>query len=301
MLKALGNEQIQWIPEWKIGKGLSATWQQIIEIPPKIWETFTTSGMLALSTFIVAIVLVLAHMHEKDSAEWQEDIATWLETLEERQATLEDDLTDWQEEVKDMHPPLEEPLVVYSLAYPDQGDRDEKKGICPDPMTSEWLNEFKAAIAKYSKDESRLQLEVRGFSSVAPVAEAGSRNRSNQFNREIANERAEAVVGFLTSGDSCEKIFSESRDRKWERQKNNRGEFKFGIKEGLDFDVTYRPWQSYEEMTRHKPINDGPSGGQRRPAVEFLSRAVQIIVKHSTLAGVPATIGTAAHRGEDDG
>jgi hypothetical protein len=66
-----------------------------------------------------------------------------------------------------------------------------------------------------------------------------------------------------------------------EASKNNRGEFKFGIEEGLDFDVTYRPWQSYEEMTRHKPINDGPSGGQRRPAVEFLSRAVQIIVKNA--------------------
>ena len=285
-LKTLGNEWIQWIPAWTRGEGLPTTRQQIAALLPKMWETFKASWMLVLSVLIGAIVLMLAYVQTEDSAKWQEGITTRLEILEDKQSTLEEDFTNWQGEVKEMHlplsDPLEEPLVVYSLAYRDQGDRESKKGICPDPMTSEWLNEFKAAIAKYSRgDESRLQLEVRGFSSVAPVAEAGSRNRSNQLNREIANERAEAVVGFLTSGDSCEKVFSESKDSKWKRQKNNRGEFKFGIEEGLDFDVTYRPWQSYEEMTRHKPINDGPSGGQRRPAVEFLSRAVQIIVKNA--------------------
>ena len=287
MLKVLGNEWLPWIPGWTIRAGLSTTGQHITAIGPKIGETLKTSGMLALSVLLGAIVLALTYVHTKEDTKWQEGMSDRLATLEKQQATLKDDFTAWQEKVTAMHSPqpkpLEEPLVVYSLAYPEQGDRDEKAGICPDSRAAEWLNELKAAVVEYSQDSPdspRLQLEVRGFSSVAPVAdEAGSRHRSNQFNCDIANERAEAVVGFLTSDDSCEDALNEQR---WQSPGNNpclrpKTEYEFSTQDG--FDVIYRPWQSYEEMTRHKPINDGLSGGQRRPAVEFLSRAVQIIVK----------------------
>lgn len=87
-------------------------------------------------------------------------------------------------------------------------------------------------------------------------------------------------MGFLTSNESCKDILNQER---WQSPPGSdpclrpKGEFKLGTQDG--FDVIYKPWQSYEEMTRHKPINDGLSDGQRRPAVEFLSRAVQIIVK----------------------
>ena len=289
LIKTLGNEWIHWKPAWTIGESLSTTGQQIAEIGTQIWKTLKTSGTLVLSVLIGVAVLALAHVHTKESAEslstWQQNITKGLKTLEEQQATLKDDFTAWQEKVTAMHPSqsdtLEEPLIVYSLAYPEQGKPDTKEGICPDSRTSEWLNEFKAAIVEYSQNESRLQLEVRGFSSVAPVPEAGNCESSNQCNCDIANERAEAVVGFLTSDDSCENFLSR---RKWQSPGDDpcirpEREFRLGLPDGLDFDVTYRPWQSYEEMTRYKPINDGPSGGQRRAAVEFLSRGVQIMVK----------------------
>lgn len=291
LLKPLGNEWIHWIPAWTIGESLSTTGQQIAGIGPQIWKTLKTSGALVLSVLIGMVVLALAHVHTKESAEslstWQQDMTTRLETLEEQQAASSRNFSAWQKEVTAMHSSqsetLEEPLIVYSLAYLEQGKPDTKEGICPDSRTLEWLNEFRTAIVEYSQNESRLQLEVRGFSSVAPVTEAGNCKSSNQCNCDIANERAEAVVGFLTSKDSCEDFLS---DRKWQSPGDDPcirpdGEYRLGLPDGLDFDVIYRPWQSYEEMTHHKPINDGPSGGQRRPAVEFLSRGVQIIVKNT--------------------
>lgn len=286
LLKTLGNEWLHWIPAWTIRASLLTTGQQLTEIGPKIWETLKTSGMLTLSILLVTIVLTLTYVHTKEPTKWQKGIDDRLATLEEQQTTLKDDFTAWQEKVTAMHPPrppqLEEPLVVYSLAYPGQGYRSTNAGICPDPRTSEWLQEFKKAIGEYSRNEPRLQVEVevRGFSSVAPVAGADCRNRSDQCNCDIANKRAEAVVGFLTSDDYlCEAVLNEQR---WKSPGDDpclrpKREFKLSTQDG--FDVIYRPWQSYEEMTRHKPINDGLSDGQRRPAVEFLSRAVQIIVK----------------------
>ena len=229
-------------------------------------------------------------MYTENSAEdlsiWQQDITKRLDTLEKQHATSERNFAAWQDQVKGMHSQpaktLEEPLVVYSLAYPEQGRRKIKAGICPDSRASEWLNEFKAAVVEYSRDSQdgpRLQLEVRGLSGVAQVTEAACRNRSDQCNCDIANERAEAVVGFLTSDDSCTDVLNEQR---WESPGNDpclrpKKEFKLSTQHG--FDVIYRPWQSYEEMMRHKPINDGSSDGKRRPAVEFLRRAVQIMVK----------------------
>lgn len=284
--KALKNEWIQWIPTLKVGEGLLATGQQIINTLPKIRETLKSSTMLALSAVIAWIVLILAYEHVEDSVEWQQDVTERLETLEQQQVKEESSFNKWQEAVTEMHKDndtLEESPVVYSLVYPPQANLRTKVGICPDSKALEWLNLFKAAIVEYSQDRPRLHLEVKGFSSAAPVAAAGSYDQSNLSNCEIANERAEAVVGILTSDDSCENVLGDS---KWQRRGDEpcirrSKEFNFGSQEGLAFDVTYRPWQSYEEMTRDKPVNDGLSGSGPRSAIEFLNRGVQIIVKNN--------------------
>ena len=45
---------------------------------------------------------------------------------------------------------------------------------------------------------------------------------------------------------------------------------------GKGFDITYKPWQSYEEMAKAKPVQDS-----LRLDLEFLNRTVQIIIEES--------------------
>ena len=102
--------------------------------------------------------------------------------------------------------------------------------------------------------------------------------KSDTFNYKIANERAEAIIYFLTLADTiqynpkrCKAALNDSLiwrgypepDSTWE---------------GQGFTVTYNPWESYAKMTEAKLVKDGSLDNRRRD-LEFLNRTVEIIIE----------------------
>ena len=166
--------------------------------------------------------------------------------------------------------------TVFSLVY-EEGDLTTKKGICPEDSNQvEWLRVFKAEILDGFKDkEERLKLKVQGFASIAPVPVNGmiDDKQSNSLNRQIANERAEAVIYFLTltdskyDQDSCVAVLDSkkyAKDITWT---------------GTNFDVSYRRWKSYDEMNNKKPVKNPQEEEGRQLDREFLNRSVHIIIE----------------------
>ena len=59
------------------------------------------------------------------------------------------------------------------LAHVEDADVKSRAGICLGAGRQEWLAEFKKAIEQCADSGSRPELEVRGFSSTAPMALGG--------------------------------------------------------------------------------------------------------------------------------
>ena len=87
----------------------------------------------------------------------------------------------------------------FVLAHVEDVDIESRAGICLDTGHQEWLAEFKKAIGQCADSGPRPELEVRAFSSTAPIALGGrvTPHESALANCEAANQRAEAVVEFL--------------------------------------------------------------------------------------------------------
>ena len=190
----------------------------------------------------------------------------------------------------------------FSLAYLDTGDLKSKIGICPEGKDLKWLELFKKAILECS-EEKRMELKIQAFASVTPVIVNGglTSTKSNQSNCEIANQRTEALIYFLTTeqydSTECQSVLND--DRRWGRVEGNlctRGKPDSLAWKGSDFIVTYddsprvqwkgplftltyKPWESYDEMALEKPADDSPSGVLRHPGLEFLNRTVQITIE----------------------
>ncbi len=294
---------LQWIPGFEIRKGLTTTGEQINQAWMRIVDTYKSSGLLVLSTTLITVIGVLIY-HLETGKRVSVNLEAELENIVQLQQHLNQEFNQSLTTVKAKlelmvihHNELTEKfdglfkdynrsIVVYSLVYPPQGDLDSKKGICPDNEefhTLEWLTKFKSAITQCAENGSRVKIDVTGFSSIAPVATANGYGSSGLLNCEIANQRAEAVMGFLIEdGYQC-KAFLE--DSLWELPENKlctrkMDEISFGGDRGLAYDVTYRPWQNYEQMKRARPVNDGTLVGVRRYASEFLNRVVQITVEN---------------------
>lgn len=166
----------------------------------------------------------------------------------------------------------------FSLVY-REGDLETKEGICPEGSNLEWLKLFKAAISDSLKDkDGRLKLKIQGFASIAPVPVNGIINdKSDTLNLQIANERAEAVIYFLTLADnkydqeSCVAVLDSkkyAKDSTWT---------------GTNFDVSYKPWESYDKMNKEKPLKNPPEDSKnkedRQLDREYLNRSVRIIIE----------------------
>ena len=190
------------------------------------------------------------------------------------------------------HPNLEEhiskhphqPSVSYSFKMDDkfsllyrEGNLITKEGICPGGSNLERLKAFRTAISERSNEQDgRLKLKVQGFASVAPVTVDAT--QSNLLNRDIANQRAEAVIYYLTMADITQDSLKKCRDALndsliWDSVKSD------SIWQGKNFVAIYNPWETYGDMAKAKPAEDDSSGGSRQRDLEFLNRTVQIIVK----------------------
>ena len=161
------------------------------------------------------------------------------------------------------------------LLFYKEGIWETKEGICPKGSNLEWLKLFQTTLSDSFKDmDGRLKLKIQGFASVAPVRVNGiiDSTLSNLLNCEIANQRAEALIYFLTLGDS--KYDQESCKAVLDSKEYAEG----GTWPGTNFDVSYKPWESYEEMKPNKP-EKGNSPQSRQRDIEFRNRSVQIIIE----------------------
>lgn len=191
----------------------------------------------------------------------------------------------------------------FSLFY-REGDLKTKKGICPEGSNLEWLKLFKTAILDSPKDKDRrIKLKIQGFASVAPVPVNGIINdkQSDSLNCEIANQRAEALIYFLTTEpyDSTKCKTALANDGRWGREVGKpytRGrpdtlawkETDFAVTyddpphvqwEGPNLTVTYKPWKNYKEIKPNKPMENPREGKERQLDSEFLNRSVRIIIE----------------------
>ena len=163
----------------------------------------------------------------------------------------------------------------------------------------EWLKLFKKVISDSLKD-GRIKLKVQGFASVAPVPVGGVINdrQSDSLNCEIANQRAEALVYFLTTEQydltECKTVLGE--DDRWGHGRSNlrtpgrpntllweRSNFNVTYDDSLvqwkgpNLTVSHRPWEKYEKMENNKPMKN--PNKDRQLDLEFLNRSVQIIIE----------------------
>ena len=185
---------------------------------------------------------------------------------------------------------------TFVLAHVEDADLKSRAGICLDAGRQEWLAAFKKAIEQCADSGPRPKLEVRAFSSTAPVALGGrvTPHGSALANCEAANQRAEAVVEFLLgrpgerwacgSGGRVEVGSFENGGGQLCQRSDSAGEaieeFTYGAADGLKFDLSYKPWGSHAAMMAEKPADDGDLHGPRRHDAEFLNRAVYVTLKN---------------------
>ena len=170
-----------------------------------------------------------------------------------------------------------------SLVYRPQGKLKNKRGICPEGDNLAWLQLFKQAIWKCS-ERQKMELQVRGFASIAPVTEKGQseilQDKSNSLNVRIANQRAQAVFHFLADSlnskydrEKCQKALVDPDSMGTTTRNITTGD-PDSMGTGPNFNVTYTPWKDPGSMKNNKPAQDS-----LRLDLEFLNRTVQIIIE----------------------
>ena len=209
----------------------------------------------------------------------------------------------------DFKPPLPKPKrivfkshTIFPVVFVSNADLDTKRGICldtdsdsEDHSMSIWLEKFKDSISKCSDKNKQLQLEIWGFSSIAPVSINGDYSSSDLLNCEIANQRSEAVLSFILADLSPDHSYFKDKScaevvggTHWssdssELCKRKRKEFSYTVEyaENANLNLVYKPWYSYEDMRKNIPVNDG-TFESRIPNLEVLNRSVFIVVKNNS-------------------
>ncbi len=301
----------KWWPKIDIDikKSLEVTWYCYCA---RVWlfikETFTQSQKLFLALLLLCFILVCGYKSVKVLNEWQEDIKKNLVNIRTDTANL---ILLRSSGLSPAY--LSGKGDTISLVYPPQGNLVSKKGICPEGDNLIWLKLFKQAILKCSED-NLMELKVQGFASAAPVRVNGDTTKSNSLNREIANQRAEALIYFLMLPDSipydstkCKSALENSS--MWGRKENELctrsampdtstwREMGFDVTYEMrsdttivwkktNFDVAHKPWQSYEKMDENKPLKNPPENSKnkedRQLDREFLNRSVRIIIEEGS-------------------
>ena len=168
--------------------------------------------------------------------------------------------------------------VVFAVGYAENGNLKNNTGICPDPSQIAWLREFKKSIAACGNEtDSPLQLQVRGFASIAPLISEETVS-SEDGNLEIANQRGRIIARFLAfENETFECCGPTEEPFCAPGMEGDNGEC--SVDTG-NYIVTYRDWSTHEEMRKFSPVDDG---GRPTPrySMEFLNRSVHIAVMNN--------------------
>ena len=254
-----------WTPGIDNGESSLKTWR----------DTFLESLKLVSAVSILCIIFVCGYIALKEP-----DRSVIV--LNDFSSSYQPENDTPQPEKPENDTPQPENDTQISLYYLSQGDLNSKKGICPEESRLvEWLALFKQALSECSENK-QVKLRIRAFASTAPVTEKGrpkpEKVKSDTFNYQIANERAEAIIYFLMSEDpesytpgKCKDALNDGWIWKGHAKSNSTW-----VGEG--FTVTYKRWLSHTEMKDAKLVRDG-SWMARRPKLEFLNRTVEIIIE----------------------
>ena len=308
----------RWLPGPDIDKSLSDTQQYYSgKIRPSAVEIRTEFRKLVYATLILCIAfgVYVGVAYVTPSKEWKILLLTFVDIHDHSHPDLEKKI------LNHPHPGLEEKIPDHShkpstsyrfnkgtqflLVY-EEGNLETKEGICPRGSNLKWLELFKTAISDSPKDKDRrMKLKIQGFASVAPVPVDGIINdKSDTLNCEIANQRAEALIYFLTTEpyDSTKCRSALENSSMWGRKENGTRsampDTNAWKEKGLDvtyetrsdtivwkgpkFDVAHKPWQSYDEMKAKKPKENPQEKEERQLDREFLNRSVRIIIEEGS-------------------
>lgn len=280
-----------WIPGLDVEESLTRTRDENLSpIRSSVKEMSVASWQFVKASSLFLTVSMFAYLPIKDIKDWQDRIEDKVEQLSP--ATVTDTVTDTAEDVQCLF----EKNKTFVLAHVEDADVKSRAGICLDAGRQEWLAEFKKAIEHCADSGPRPELEVRAFSSTAPMALGGrfTPQGSALANCEAANQRAEAVVEFLLgrprdrwacgSGGRVAVGSFENGGGQLCQRSDSAGkvveEFTYGAADGLIFDLSYKPWGSHAAMTAEKPADNGVLNGPRRYDAEFLNRAVYVTLKN---------------------
>ena len=276
-----------WIPGLDVEESLTRTRDENLSpIRPSVKEMSVASWQFLKASSLFLTVSMFAYLPIKDLKAQQDRIENKVEGLSP--VTV----TDTAENVQCLF----EKNKTFVLAHVEDADLESRAGICLDDGQQRWLAEFKKAIEQCADSGPRPELEVRAFSSTAPMALGGrfTPRGSASVNCEVANQRAEAVVEFLlgrprerwacgSGGRVAVGSFENGGGQLCGRSDSNGNpveEFTYGEADGLNFDLSYKPWGSHAAMTAEKPADNGVLPGPRRYNAEFLNRAVYVTLKN---------------------
>lgn len=186
-------------------------------------------------------------------------------------------------------------VPILHVLHPDDAKKPSINGtgICMGHGALEWLDLFKKAMEQCAGAGTKVELEIGGYASIAPVAVNESLAYSDTHNLSIANLRSESVAMLLSHPDTLDKLINDAvtadvcapdgryveTDAKCARPVDgNLYRYRCdGSDDSSSMDIRYRLWRSYADMTESKPADDG-SAGDRRYDVEFLNRTTEIKV-----------------------
>ena len=257
-----------WRPTIELRDSLSVTWRCFVyRLCPSVRSTFNQSRKFYLAILTLYVTLFCGLLSVIQLELWQSNVSDKLKAIEE----LSIPRFIFLSSTEPSPTYLFEKGAQISLIHPIEGDLYTLEGICPDGVNEAWLGLFKEAVRQCAgKDTTRIR--VRGFASIAPVTKRGTGDttKSPIFNNEIANRRAQAILYFLQTDtynkDKCVKALKNG----WQFEPKDSNPTRLKL--------TYESWNTYEQMSDQKPVNDGSSANRKRD-LEFLNRTVQIIIE----------------------
>lgn len=183
-----------------------------------------------------------------------------------------------------------EQITVPILQWQDQGQLSTFDGICLDSDQIRILKKFEAWLLSFADTYPvTLEIEIRGYASVAPVSSMIGYSGSDAFNLDIANSRAATVIAFLLDSEIDRKewpcrCYEERFDQSWiEANMDRDGDrMRQYPKEHQKFRIVHHPWDTYDQMIRLKPEDDG-TFLLRKSSNEYRNRSVDAIFRITKL------------------
>ncbi len=164
-------------------------------------------------------------------------------------------------------PALTEGMQFY-LVHQERGSLEAPRGIEISGINERWLRAFKPAVEACSEPGKLAKLRIEGFASSEPPRHLPS-SEADTYNCKVANRRAEKAIDFLI-GKNQEYGTSEAECQE-------ECLFSFGKKQGLDFEIEYRPWQTFQTMEKSRPVIDELEGTVI-PERALLNRSVRLTI-----------------------